>query len=246
MRRDFGLSKASLRRRDPERSTNHARAYSSAERVAIRAVRWLLDRSPRDRRGQLLALGGGFVLVTLPSLALLIAMVVIDAEEAEGWFRALGYAGVFIANLLSTATVFVPVPGLLAVGHGLIISESAVLSPFLVGLLGGLGMGLGESTAYVAGFAGAEAARQTRPGVPAWLTPGLDQAIRAVEWLMDRYGLLTLFVLAVIPDPVFEFAGIVAGATRIGFWRFMLVVVSGNCIRGLLVAYYGEKLLPFV
>jgi uncharacterized membrane protein YdjX (TVP38/TMEM64 family) len=82
--------------------------------------------------------------------------------------------------------------------------------------------------------------------VPAWLTPALARTLRAVEWLMGRYGLPTLFVLAVIPDPVFEFAGILAGATRIGFWRFMLVVVSGNCVRGLLVAYYGEKLLPFL
>ncbi len=83
----------------------------------------------------------------------------------------------------------------------------------------------------------------TPPRLPRWLQPLLDRVIRLVEWLMRRYGLLTLFVLSVIPDPIFEFAGITAGATRVGFWKFMFVVVAGNCIRGLLVAYFGADVL---
>jgi membrane protein DedA with SNARE-associated domain len=70
----------------------------------------------------------------------------------------------------------------------------------------------------------------------------VERAMNAVQWLMSRYGLATLFVLSVIPDPVFEFAGLSAGATRIGFRRFMAVVLAGNVIRGLLVAYIGGEI----
>jgi membrane protein DedA with SNARE-associated domain len=180
----------------------------------------------------------------VPAAALLVATFTVNREATESWFEALGYPGVFLSNLLSTGTVFLPVPGLTALAQALIISESKVLDPFLVGFLGGLGMGLGETTAYLTGMAGAEIARDNEIKAPAWLRPGLDRVIRGVTWLMDRYGLPTLFVLSVIPDPIFEFAGITAGATRIGFRKFMLVVVTGNLIRGLLLAYFGAKLIP--
>ncbi len=216
-----------------------------AGRLAIGAARWLVRRTPKSRRGRIIAFVAAFVFVMVPSAALLVFTLTVDKEAAEDWFAALGYPGVFLANLLSTATVFLPVPGLTAVAQALIISEGDILDPFAVGMLGGLGMGLGETTAYLTGFAGAEIARETEMKAPRWLQPVLDRVIRVVEWLMQRYGLPTLFVLSVIPDPIFEFAGITAGATRMGFRKFMLVVVAGNCLRGLLVVYFGEKLLPF-
>jgi len=135
------------------------------------------------------------------------------------------------------------VPGLLAVSQALIVSEADVLSPLAVGLVGGLGMGLGETTAYLTGLAGSHAARETEARGPPWLQPAIDRVIKWVSWLMTRYGLVTLFVLAVIPDPIFEFAGITAGATRVSFRRYMAVVVTGNCVRGLLLAYVGREIL---
>lgn len=215
-----------------------------AGRAAIAAARWLTRRTPKTRRGRAVAFGAAFLLVMVPSVGLLVLTLTVDRDEAESWFAALGYPGVFLANLLSTATVFFPVPGLTAVAQALIISEGNVLDPFTVGLLGGLGMGLGETTAYLTGFAGSEIARETQMQPPRWLRPFLSRLIRFVDWLMKHYGLPTLFVLSVIPDPIFEFAGITAGATRIGFRKFMAVVLAGNILRGLLLVYFGDKLLP--
>jgi len=216
-----------------------------AGRAAIATARWLARRAPKTRRGRVVAFAAAFVFVMVPSVALLVFTLTVDKAEAEDWFATLGYPGVFLANLLSTGTVFFPVPGLTAVAQALIISEGGILDPFTVGLLGGLGMGLGETTAYLTGFAGSEIARETEMKAPGWLQPVLNRVIRFVNWLMQHYGLPTLFVLSVIPDPIFEFAGITAGATRMGFRKFMVVVLAGNVLRGLLLVYFGEKLLPF-
>jgi len=216
---------------------------SAAYRYALGALRWLQRRQPKTRGGRIAVYSAAFVVLTVPSVALLAATVLTDRQAAEDWFGALGYAGVFLANLLSTGTVFIPVPGLLAVSQALIVSEADVLSPLAVGLVGGLGMGLGETTAYLTGLAGSHVARETEVRGPRWIQPAIDRVIKWVSWLMTRYGLVTLFVLAVIPDPIFEFAGITAGATRVSFRRYMAVVVTGNCVRGLLLAYVGRELL---
>ena len=212
------------------------------DRLALALFGWLLAHSPKSRRGRYLAAAIATVILTLPSLALLAAMLLVSREDTQAWFNTLGYVGIFLSNLLSTATVFIPVPGLLAVGHALIVSGAERLSPFLAGLAGGLGMGLGETTAYLTGLVASEAARQTQTELPRLIRPAARRLIRGVQWLMARYGLLTLFVLSVIPDPIFEFAGLTAGATRIGFRRFMAVVLAGNVIRGLLVAYVGAEI----
>ena len=216
-----------------------------ATRWAVDAYLWLADHAPQSRHGRLFVFVVLFVLIVVPSAVLLYATFAVNREETEAWFAALGYPGVFVANLISTGTVFLPVPGLTAVAQALIISEAKLLNPFLVGFLGGLGMGLGETTAYLTGLAGSAVARESEPPVPRWLRPAFDRVVRGVGWLMRNYGLPTLFVLAVIPDPIFEFAGITAGATRIGFRKFMAVVVSGNLIRGLLLAYVGAELIPW-
>jgi membrane protein DedA with SNARE-associated domain len=211
------------------------------ERLALSAFSWLVERSPKTKKGRYIAAAIATLVLTLPSLALLVWMIASGREEAEGRFDALGYAGIFLANFLSTATVFIPVPGLLAIGHALIVSGAASFSPLAAGLVGGLGMGLGETSAYMAGLIASEASRQTEAEPPKWLRPIVDRVIGAVSWLMRNYWVPTLFVLSVIPDPVFEFAGITAGATRVGFRPFMAVVVSGNVIRGLIVAYLGTE-----
>jgi membrane protein DedA with SNARE-associated domain len=215
---------------------------SREDRLARNAFAWLHRHSPKTRRGRYFAAVIATLVLTLPSLALLVWMLLEGRENTESSFQTLGYAGIFFANLLSTATVFIPVPGLLAVGHALIVSGAETLNPFAAGFIGGLAMGLGETTAYFSGLMASEAARHTQPQAPRLLQPAVERTIHTVDWLMTRFWAPTLFVLSVIPDPIFEFAGITAGATRIGFRRFMAVVVPGNIIRGLLVAYLGAEI----
>lgn len=199
---------------------------------------WTQDRIPETRRGRIaLAVVLGVVVLGL-SVVLLILPIWIDLSQER--FATFGYGGVFIANLASTATVFIPVPGLTAAGQALIIQQGAILNPIGVGLLGGTGMALGEVTAYAAGAVGSEVAREGQLDVPRRLRPVVHRIIRWVDWLMDHYGFVTLLVLSAIPNPAFELAGITAGAVRTRFWVFMAAVLIGKNMRGLALAFLGN------
>jgi len=209
-------------------------ANTSLEDVLPPALsRWI----PRGRKTRL-GLGLVVLLAVLgPSLILLILPEWFHLDEEN--LKGLGYVGVFVANLASTVTVFIPVPGLTALGQILILDQGKTLNPLLVGFAGGSGMALGEITAYIAGIYGGQmAAGHTLPG-PRWTARLVERAISVIDRLMDRYGMLTLFVLAVIPNPVFEIAGITAGAVRMPFGRFMGSVFAGKVIRGIILAFLG-------
>jgi membrane protein DedA with SNARE-associated domain len=212
-------------------------------RWSINAYLWVREHSPASTRGRLLMATTIFFVVLAPSLVLLYFSLSAGQEATESWFGKLGYAGVFLANLASTATLFIPVPGLTAAAQALIVSSSANLSPFWVGVLGGLGMAIGEITAYVAGMAASLIAKEEEIKAPRRLQPLIDRVTRWIGWLMDHYGMPTLFVLSAIPNPLFEVAGWTAGATRYSFPRFMAAVTPGKITRGLLLAYVGEKLI---
>jgi membrane protein DedA with SNARE-associated domain len=216
---------------------------SRAARWAVGAYVWLLRHSPASLAGRLAAASIVALVVLAPSGGLLYVSVTAGQQETQAWFGNLGYAGVFLANLASTATLFFPVPGLTAAAQALIASSSSSLSPFWLGVLGGLGMAVGEVTAYVAGMAAAVIAREEQIKPPGRLQPLIDRVTRGVNWLMAHYGMPTLFTLSVIPNPVFEVAGWTAGATRYSFWKFMGAVTPGKVLRGLLLAYVGERLI---
>ncbi len=203
------------------------------------AYQRFLDRLPQSRRGRLLLaiLVGGLVMGL--SIGMLLLPIWVDVSEER--FATFGYSGVFLANLASTATVFIPVPGLTAIGQALILQQGAILNPVLVGLLGGTGMALGEVTAYAAGTVGSEVVVDQDIKAPKPVRRLVERVIHWVDWLMDHYGFATLLVLSAIPNPTFELAGITAGASRMNFWRFMLAVLIGKNIRGLTLAFLGAN-----
>lgn len=206
----------------------------------------VMEHAPESTRGRIIAGIAVFLVVLAPSLALLYFSVAAGQDATESWFRNLGYPGVFLANLASTATLFVPVPGLTAAAQALIASSAVSLSPFWVGVLGGLGMALGEVTAYVAGMAASVIAREEELKAPSRLQPIIEKVTRWVSTLMARFGALTLFTLSVVPNPLFEVAGWTAGATRYPFWKFMAAVTPGKVARGLILAYAGSNVFDWI
>jgi membrane protein DedA with SNARE-associated domain len=211
-------------------------------RWAVRTYISVMAHAPKSTRGKVTMAAVGFVVLMAPSLALLYVSFTAGSESTQAWFGRLGYAGIFLANLAGSATLFIPVPGLTVAGQALIASSAQVLSPFLVGVVGGLGMAVGEVTAYVAGMATSVIAQQEEIKPPGRLKPLIDRLLRSVDWLMAHYGVPTLFILSVIPNPLFEVAGFTAGATRYPFVRFMAALTPGKVLRGLLIAYFGEAL----
>ena len=142
--------------------------------------------------------------------------------------KVYGYAGLFLLTLISDATVIIPLPGLAGV-----FLAGGFLSPLLIGLVCGLGSALGELTGYLAGYGGRAVIedRATYAKLEAW---------------MRRNGTLTVFFLSVIPNPVFDLAGISAGALKFPVWRFILTCWSGKTIKFTLVALAGAASLDFI
>ena len=174
-----------------------------------------------------------------------IAMLVYD-DEISNQLAGASYFSIFITNLASTATFFVPVPGLTAAAQALIIDQGdKARFPWLIGAAGGLGMALGEITAYYGGYLGAEMMRgRDLPG-PKQFHGTIQRVVRTIDWLMNRWGMATLFVLSALPNPLFEIAGLTAGSVRMPFRRFLGAVTAGKIVRGILLAYLGTR-LPFV
>jgi len=134
---------------------------------------------------------------------------------------AYGYPGLFLLNVLASATLILPAPGLaLAFGAG------ASLHPVLVGLAVGTGSAFGELTGYLAGFSGRGVIE--------------DRALYTrVQGWMSRFGLWVIFILGLIPNPLFDIAGITAGVMRIPVWKFLAAAGAGKVIKAMLVAYAG-------
>jgi len=135
-----------------------------------------------------------------------------------------GYAAVFLVGLVSNATIIFPIPGL-AVSSVM----GGVFDPWIVGLIGGLGQALGELTSYMAGYSGQA------------LVDGNPTYDRLTRW-MQRYGALTIFVLAIIPNPIFDLGGMAAGTLRFPLWKFLVSCTAGKVIKNVIFAlagYYG-------
>jgi membrane protein DedA with SNARE-associated domain len=213
------------------------RAPTRFDRFILRITRWF----------------GEHTIIRLVVVAVLMIGAVVQAviffiydDEIAARLEGASYISIFLTNLASTATFLIPVPGLTAAAQALIIDQGAdARFPWLVGVAGGLGMAVGEITAYYAGYLGSEFMRgRDLPG-PKRFHGIIQRVVAWIDWLMDRWGMPTLFVLSVIPNPVFEIAGITAGSVHMKFREFFISVTAGKIVRGILLAYLGTW-LPFV
>ncbi|MFL5801518.1 MAG: YqaA family protein [Roseiflexaceae bacterium] len=163
-------------------------------------------------------------LLMLGATVLLTVALLLVPGDLVAQLGAYGYLGVFLLTLLASATIVLPSPAL-----GVAALAGKTLNPWLVGLIGGTAAGLGEITGYLAGLGGSTLAERSRfyPRVEGWVR---------------RWGILTIFALAVIPGPVFDLAGIAAGAMRMPFRRFLVACLAGKILRFVLVAWAGHVL----
>ncbi len=176
----------------------------------------LVPRSPPSW-GLRLARIGAFVAVVVVSI-----VISVNRDQVQR-FRMFGYPGIFALSFLASATIVLPAPGLLPVFS----LGRAGLDPFLIGLSAGAGSTLGEMSGYLAGFSG-QAIVENRK-----VYDGL------VRW-MRRYGLLVIFVLALVPNPFFDLAGMVSGALRVPIWQFLLATFAGKTVKMVAVAVLGR------
>ena len=166
-------------------------------------------------------------LFLLLALIILTIVLIIHRDTIQRFSR-LGYLGVFLVSILANATIILPLPGVVFTS-----AMGGVYDPLLVAIAAGTGAALGELTGYLAGYSGRFViARQ-------------DWYDRVVKW-MSRYGNLTVLLLAFIPNPLFDLAGITAGVLKMPVLRFLLWCTIGKIIKMLIFSYGGHTLLRFI
>jgi membrane protein YqaA with SNARE-associated domain len=159
--------------------------------------------------------------------AIAISMLAAWAFSRLDFLRLMGYPGVFIISLVSSATILLPLPG-----FAVVFAMGAYLDPVLVGIAAGCGSAIGELSGYLAGYAGHNAVERTR-------------LFRDHRKGVAKYGPLAIFFLAFIPNPAFDIAGIAAGAIRMPPWLFLLATAAGKTLRYIIVAYAGGAAAGF-
>ncbi len=140
-----------------------------------------------------------------------------------------GYFGVFLISAVSTASIIVPIPYTL-----LIYTLGALLDPFLLAVVGGLGSAVGEFSGYLFGYYGRKVI-------------GKEQR-RKMEFMVrvfDRYGPIVIFLFALTPLPD-DLLFIPFGMTRYRFVKAFIPCIIGKTLMCFILAYSGRMSIEFI
>ena len=139
----------------------------------------------------------------------------------------LGYGGIFILSILANVTLLLPLPGVV-----LTSAMGAIFNPFWVAIAAGLGAAIGEITGYLAGYSGQIIVDQSE-----WYK-------KLSDWV-KRYGNIAILVIAIIPNPFFDLAGMAAGMLKLPLHEFLFWCSIGKIIKMLAFAYSGATVINF-
>jgi membrane protein DedA with SNARE-associated domain len=175
-------------------------------------------------KNQRLILLRGLSLFAVIALSILIFSIRDKASELAVY----GYPGIFLIALMANATVLLPAPGI-----AIVFAMGSIFNPLGVALAAGTGGALGELSGYLAGLSGQAVIER------------MDLYDRIVPWV-QRYGGYAILAFAAIPNPLFDLAGIAAGATKMTIGRFFLFCWIGEIIKMLLFAYAGTLSINWI
>ena len=150
---------------------------------------------------------------------IIIALVFIFSNELEH-FKEYGYVGVFIVSSISAATIFIPAPG-----WAIVFAMAKFLDPIGLGIAAGVGSAIGEITGYMAGQGASHIMHANK------------HFKKFKDWI-KKNDFVAIFVLAAIPNPLFDVAGIAAGSLNIKWWRFLIATALGRTLRYAALAYF--------
>lgn len=166
------------------------------------------------------------ILIFVLSIVLSIAFFIFRDFFKES--ASLGLVGLFIINFVTNASFFVSAPAFLTV-----VAGGNLYSPVLVALVSSLGATIGDTIGFAFGFAGHKLTKH-RLEKKKWF--------RILEKYFKKHGNLLLFAFALIPNPIFDAIGLIAGIFAYPFLRFFLIVWVGRLIRYFLLASFGSTL----
>ncbi len=193
----------------------------TSESKAVDAQSDTSTASGQSRIVRYLLLAGAF----LPVVAMTVGVFVFRNDLED--LHTLGYAGIFVANVVGSGSFILPVPGIATV-----IIGATIWSPLLVALAGGTGSTIGELAAYLAGVGSYGAVRRVA-GRSRWYVTWYS---RLRGWIEAR-GMITIFIFAATPNPFFDIAGFAAGSMRYPISRFAAACWLGKMVKYGVVSY---------
>lgn len=167
------------------------------------------------------------LLIGLAVAAANVAVFLLLPPELLERLGGLGYLGAFASAAFANATVLVPVPY-----YPLLIRLAQAFDPWGVVLAAAAGSVTGELVAYYVGRSGRQAMGQTR--LYRWVQAQLVHPWRAP---------LALFALSAPPTPLFDVAGLLAGALGVPLGVYVVSTFLGRVVRMSLVVFVGLWLL---
>jgi uncharacterized membrane protein YdjX (TVP38/TMEM64 family) len=168
---------------------------------------------------------------TLIRVLTLIAVIAISVyifsirDKAEDLAK-FGLPGIFLLSILANATVFLPAPGIFFV-----FAMGAVFSPISVAIAAGAGATIGELVGYLAGYGGSIVVER------------VEKYERIKTWMEThpKLNYLAITILAFIPNPFFDLAGLAAGTLRIPVLNFLFFCWIGKTAKMLVFAFAGSS-----
>jgi uncharacterized membrane protein YdjX (TVP38/TMEM64 family) len=202
-------------------SKTRSESQTGLQRVFKRAAGFFKSLLTPERRLTLARILALFVVIAL-------SIFVFSIRDQAEQLAIYGYPGIFILSFLAYATVLLPAPGV-----AVVFTMGSVFNPIGVAIAAGTGAALGELSGYLAGFSGQAVVEK------------VEIYDRLTSW-MKRYGSLTVLVLAAIPNPFFDLAGVAAGSLKMHVVRFFIWCWIGEMIKMAIFAFAGAKYLDIL
>ncbi len=193
---------------DALESVEHLASVTPSPHSWAVGVSTFLENLASTWRGRLAILG---VVIVISATAYLL-------NDYISW-TTFSYPAVAGSVLLASGGLVIPVPAL-----AITCTTSTFLNPAAVAIIAGLAGTLGELTGYFLGYSGSGVLERRR-------------FYHRIEGWMRKRGWLILFLISAVPNPLFDIAGIAAGALRYPLWRYLVFVGLGKLVKFFIIAY---------
>ena len=162
-------------------------------------------------------------ILTLVGVVALITALFIFRDQVKK-LEHFGYVGIFLISIAANATIIIPLPGV-----AFTVAMGAIFNPIGVAVAAGLGAAIGELTGYMTGFSGQAVIERA------------ELYNRLTDWMRKHQNLayLMIVVVAFIPNPLFDLAGMASGALKLPLWKFLIACAIGKILKMMLFAYAG-------
>lgn len=142
-----------------------------------------------------------------------LSIVIFLMRDKIGQVNDISYFGLFLLCFLANSTVLLPAPSLMIAA-----SCALIMNPFWVALFAALGSTLGEFVGYAFGT------------VTKDLSPKFQKLLDKLTNKVHNQTLL-VFILAVLPLPLFDVVGIYSGGTKMNLIKFAVACFVGKFIK---------------